>query len=197
MIGAALLYSLNVIRISDYAGQTDPLRLTAVKATVEALLSWSIVAVSVGLASGGDDSFVSSLEPRPDGSWIEWSQTTGQGILDFGRALSTRAAEGTLSWEFGAKLGGAVTWAGLMCTALVVALQSHGQRWVQPSDANLLYSLQPLCTAWFASWLLGEQLDTKGLVGGGIILAAVLLVASKHVGDDSTNDDDVDSKTLS
>jgi drug/metabolite transporter (DMT)-like permease len=49
---------------------------------------------------------------------------------------------------------------------------------VGPSNANLVYSLQPIFTAVFAFVLLGESMDPMGFVGGGLILAAVMLVAS-------------------
>lgn len=50
------------------------------------------------------------------------------------------------------------------------------------------YSLQPLFTASFAYILLGETMDTSGYVGGGLILAAVLLVASKQQRSEETSE---------
>ena len=184
VICSALMYSLNVIRISDYAGKTDPLKLTAVKATVEAALSWSIVGGMVFLAGGAPP----DISTVPNDGLIALAETTGEGIVEFFGAFAARISEGTLSVAFFSKLLGATTWVGLMGTAFVVAAQSYGQRLVKPSDANLIYSLQPIFTAMFASLLLGEQLDSKGMLGGGIILAAVLMVASKNIGDDNSEE---------
>ncbi|KAL7566761.1 hypothetical protein ACA910_017808 [Epithemia clementina (nom. ined.)] len=187
VIGAALMYSFNVIRISHYADKTNPLRLTAVKATVEALFSLSIVAGSLFMVGDG----APEIATGPQEGFLTYMETTGHGVVDFYNTFSQRMSEGTLPVEFFAKFGGAMTWCGLMCTAAVVAAQSYGQRLVKPSDANLIYSLQPIFTACFASLLLGEQMDTKGFLGGGIILSAVLMVATKNMGNEQAETNSV------
>lgn len=56
--------------------------------------------------------------------------------------------------------------------------QSFGQKYVKPATANLIYTIQPLYTAFFAWLLLGETLGPLGYGGGIVVLLAVLLVAT-------------------
>jgi drug/metabolite transporter (DMT)-like permease len=44
-----------------------------------------------------------------------------------------------------------------------------------PAKANLIYTSQPIFSAFFAASLLGEKLSAQGLVGGGVIVAAMVL----------------------
>jgi len=76
----------------------------------------------------------------------------------------------------------------------VLYAQSYGQRYVRPSEANLVYSLQPIFTALFAYAILGETMETAGYLGGGLILSAVYLVASKSIS--STKDTKEGGETL-
>ena len=47
-----------------------------------------------------------------------------------------------------------------------------------PTNANLIYTFQPIFTAFFAWALLGETMGPAGFVGGGIIGLSVFIVAS-------------------
>jgi drug/metabolite transporter (DMT)-like permease len=49
---------------------------------------------------------------------------------------------------------------------------------LSPTNANLIYTFQPIFTALFAFLLLGETMGPAGFVGGGVIASAVFLVAS-------------------
>ena len=57
----------------------------------------------------------------------------------------------------------------------VGGLRAGGQRDVRPADANLIYTSQPIFSAAIAALLLGETLTPHGLVGGGIIIVALLV----------------------
>jgi drug/metabolite transporter (DMT)-like permease len=77
---------------------------------------------------------------------------------------------------------GATVWTGLITSAYTIYAQAFGQsrRGVTPTDANLVYTLQPLFTALFAFVLLGETMGPAGVLGGSLIGGAVYLVASNE-----------------
>lgn len=70
----------------------------------------------------------------------------------------------------------AILWTGLVPVAYTILAQSFGQSRVRPVTANLIYTIQPICTAIFAFLLLQETLGPAGFFGGTLIGAAVLLV---------------------
>jgi drug/metabolite transporter (DMT)-like permease len=54
----------------------------------------------------------------------------------------------------------------------------------------LIYTCQPIFTALFAFWLLGETLNPAGYVGGALIGSAVLLVIKNEDGNKDNSSDD-------
>ena len=72
---------------------------------------------------------------------------------------------------------GAILWTGLVTCAYTIFAQSYGQARVSPTEANLIYSTQPLYTALFGYILLGETLGPSGVVGAALIASAVLYTA--------------------
>ena len=71
----------------------------------------------------------------------------------------------------------------LVTVAYTIYAQSYGQSRVRPATANLIYTTQPICTAIFAWFLLGESLGPAGYIGGSLIGFAVLLVTAPQVDD--------------
>lgn len=71
-----------------------------------------------------------------------------------------------------------VLWTGLVTTAFPTFGQSFGQRVVPAATANIIYTTQPLWSAFFGYFLLGETLSNLSLVGAALIFAALLLAAS-------------------
>ncbi len=69
---------------------------------------------------------------------------------------------------------------GLVVTATPIWTQAMAQRWVSAHEAALLYTLEPVFAAVFSFWLLGEQLGVQGLVGAGLVLAAIVLSQSQR-----------------
>ena len=69
---------------------------------------------------------------------------------------------------------------GLVVTATPIWTQAMAQRWVSAHEAALLYTLEPVFAAIFSFWLLGEQLGARGLVGAGLVLAAIVWSQSKR-----------------
>lgn len=59
---------------------------------------------------------------------------------------------------------------------LAFTLQAVAQRWTQAADAAILLSAEALFAALFGALLLGERLDTAGIIGCGLIFVAILAV---------------------
>lgn len=175
ILAAAVCYSLHVIRLGYYAKSTTPLKLTAAKSSVETVWSILLVVFLVTIASAGGS--------EPARGVTGFLQQQGNEIVSFFENVVDRVHTGTLEKETVFKASLATLWAGWVSTAYVVAAQSFGQQRVtNPAQANLIYSLQPIFTAVFAYFLLGESMESTGVIGGGLILVAVLVVASAQPG---------------
>jgi drug/metabolite transporter (DMT)-like permease len=166
---SAVMYTMHVVRLGKYAKETVPLHLAASKATVELILSIGLIALLVVAAASGEST---------NGLW-GYAQESGREIVTFFDTFSESIAAGTLPPSTLKKIVGATLWTGWVSTAYTIYAQSFGQRRVSPTNANLIYSVQPIFTALFAFLLLGETMEPIGFVGGGFIGAAVYMVASK------------------
>lgn len=74
----------------------------------------------------------------------------------------------------------AVAFSGLICGGVATLMQTTGQKVVAPPEAQVLYSLQPVWAALFASILLGEKVTPLGYFGGGVVLFATLLTTKNE-----------------
>ena len=100
---------------------------------------------------------------------IQFAVTAALGLA-IGFALETPSLEGiTLAWR-------ELIFTGLISGGLGFTLQAIAQRHTPASDAAIIMSSEALFAALFGMFLLGEQLDTWGLIGCAAILGAVLLV---------------------
>ena len=70
---------------------------------------------------------------------------------------------------------GQLLYLSLIVTAITTMTQAIAQRWVSADETALLYTLEPVFAAIFSFWLLGEHLGARGLVGAGLVLAAMVL----------------------
>jgi len=172
IIGAAMLYTMHVVRLGHWASRTTPLKLASAKAVVQAILSIGLIGVLLASTT-----FVDAL-PGFSGILLA-AQAAGHEIFNFCQLFWKNLVAGDLAPILLGKIAGATLWSGVIGTAYVLYAQSAGQRSVRPSDANLVYSLQPIFTAAFAYFFLGETMNQAGFFGGGLILASVYLVASK------------------
>jgi hypothetical protein len=175
------MYTMHVVRLGKYARQTTPLNLAASKATVELILSIGLLAGLIAIASTGgslDDAMVGA---GSGGGLVAYARESGREIQTFYETFRQGIESGTLPASTLQKIVGATLWTGWVSTAYTIYAQSFGQRRVSPTDANLIYSVQPIFTAIFAFFLLGETMEPVAFVGGGLIGAAVYLVASKSV----------------
>ena len=182
--GAAFVYSLHVVRLGRWANETEPLQLVAYKATTELMLSLILIAVLVQFAA---DTSISSaigdsataVTAANSNLLIDFFRDSGVEIVTFFDTLWERIRSQSLPVGVIQKAVGATLWTGLVSTAYTTYAQSYGQRRVQPADANLIYSLQPIFTALFAYALLGETMGPFGFGGGALIGGAVYLAASQ------------------
>lgn len=165
IIIAALCYSMHVIRLGKYAKVTNPLELAASKATVEASLS---VALVLGLLA--IPSWTSDIPLFVDNE--------SRDIQTYFSQLQYAVDEGTFPPDGFLKAIVASLWTGLVTCAYTIYAQSFGQRRVDPTDANLIYTMQPVFSAMFAWTLLGENLGAFGYAGATFIGVALWIVTS-------------------
>jgi drug/metabolite transporter (DMT)-like permease len=69
----------------------------------------------------------------------------------------------------------------VITTLLPVVAFLSGLKRIGPTNAAMLSTLEPVVTVLLASWWLHETLTPVTLLGGGLILAAVLLVTHGEV----------------
>lgn len=178
IVAAAVLYSLHVVRLGQYATQTTALKLAASKATTEAFLSVVVVSCLFFLGNSGD-------------------------VPNFFTALSSGLDSGSVTLTTLTPAICAVFWTGFVTCAYTIFAQSYGQARVGPTEANLLYTIQPLFTAVFGYLLLGETLGPAGVVGAVLIASAVYTVSSNQeddagviIGDDGIGENEIDERSV-
>lgn len=171
---AALAYTFHCIRLGRYAKETSAVNLAACKATTET--AWSLALVLGLVAFASSNSVKNGI--------FGYASEQGREISMYLSTTSNEIASHSLSLETLAPALAAVLWTGLVTCGYTIYAQSFGQSRVNPTDANLIYTIQPIFTALFAWGLLGETLGPAGYIGGTLIGSAVFIVA--------TSDDTVD-----
>lgn len=69
-----------------------------------------------------------------------------------------------------------ILFAGIVSGGIAFTLQVIGQRWTTAPQAAIFLSTEAVFAALFAAIILGERLPAAGLLGCGLILAAILVV---------------------
>jgi drug/metabolite transporter (DMT)-like permease len=69
----------------------------------------------------------------------------------------------------------------LIATVIPVAAFLAGLKRIGPTDASMLSTIEPIVTVLLAALIFGEKLQPVTLLGGGLILAAVLLVTRNEL----------------
>ncbi len=69
-----------------------------------------------------------------------------------------------------------IAFTGVLSVGIAFTAQVVAQRYAQAEDAAIILSSETLFAAAFGFALLGERLDTPGLIGCGLMLACILLV---------------------
>ena len=73
----------------------------------------------------------------------------------------------------------------IFSTVIPVATFLAGLERIGPTNAAMLSTLEPVVTVLLAAWLFGEKLMPIVMVGGGLILVAVILLTRTELGKDS------------
>lgn len=68
-----------------------------------------------------------------------------------------------------------VLYLGVIASAAMLFLQAVGQRHVSAEKAAVIYAMEPVFAALFGWWWLSESLGLRGLVGGAMVVLAVIL----------------------
>jgi drug/metabolite transporter (DMT)-like permease len=210
---AAVAYTFHCIRLENFAKTTSAVKLAAAKATTETMWSFLVVVACLVVASSTRTIVATTghemstlLSPMEGGEQqglpntvLDMARRSGENILeyfntvqaDFSPTASAAAATTTSAAPTTILQGGhewltltaAISWVGLVTVAYTIVAQSYGQAYVVPATANLIYTIQPLFTAFFAWIVLGETLGPAGYLGGALIGTAVLLVTQDDAGD--------------
>jgi drug/metabolite transporter (DMT)-like permease len=184
VVGAAVAYTFHCIRLEPYAKATSAVKLAACKAVTETL--WTVLSVFGFVAyyyshlnDPGTGNVLSQFALESGRDITSYIEAAWNGFVD----LSQRGDDSSsvLVSTLQARVlptAVAVLWTGWVTVAYTIYAQSYGQRRVPPVTANLIYTIQPVCTAVVAWLVLGETLGPAGYAGGTLIGAAVLLVTT-------------------
>lgn len=175
--GSALAYTFHCIRLEKFAMETRAVTLAAYKATTEALLSVLLVVGLLFYSTSVTRDNEASLDDKAS-FLASFAMESGEEISSFFTVISQRLTDGSIPSSVIIPTVGAVLWTGLVTCAYTIYAQSYGQSRVNPSDANLIYTFQPVWTSLIAFFLLGETLGPSGFVGGALIGLAVVLVTT-------------------
>ena len=184
IIAAALAYTFHCIRLEGYAKATSAVQLAAAKASTETILSAITIVALIWLgqsSTGNVQAGMQSYSGRAMQSIQYFGRESGEEIIHFFDTVTKLASDGTSSVSVDLLIPAlaAILWTGWITCAYTIYAQSFGQSRVRPVIANLIYTVQPICTAIFAWVLLGESLGPAGYLGGAIVGFAVLLVATE------------------
>lgn len=173
---AAVSYTMHVIRLGRYAKHTKPLNLAASKATVEAVLSIGLVAglMTSGASTSGVD-FVREMSGEIQSYFLQL-----QNAFDSTGSVFPPDGSSAALW--------ACLWTGWVTCAYTIYAQSFGQSRVNPTDANLIYTMQPIFSSLFAYFLLGESLGLFGFGGASLIFFALWVVTSSNQSSDASEE---------
>lgn len=80
----------------------------------------------------------------------------------------------------------------LVSTILPVVAFLAGLKRIGPTNASLLSTLEPVVTVLLAAWLFGEILQSAALMGGGLILIAVILLTRSELHQADRQPDQID-----
>ena len=115
--------------------------------------------------------------PRPSktnftarGSYRPSSRATCS-ILSLGTALATETV--TMAGLQGSLIP--ILYGGLLSVGVAYTLQVVAQKHAKPSHAAIILSMESVFGAIGGSLLISERMDTRGLIGCGLILAGVLI----------------------
>ncbi len=81
----------------------------------------------------------------------------------------------TLGGRLSPNLVASLVYLGVVASAGMLFLQAFAQRYVSADKAALIYAMEPIFAALFAWWWLSEGLTVKAVLGGAMVVGAVVL----------------------
>lgn len=81
----------------------------------------------------------------------------------------------TLGDRLSLNLVASLVYLGVVASAGMLFLQAFAQRYVSADKAALIYAMEPIFAALFAWWWLSEGLTVKAVLGGAMVVGAVVL----------------------
>lgn len=111
ILGAAVLYTLHVVRLGTYARQTTPMKLAASKATTESILSFALVLSLVGLSVFQDT--YQLLDVTGKNGLLSFSVNAGQEITSFFSSFTAGLSDGSISTSVLLPAFGSILWTGM------------------------------------------------------------------------------------
>ena len=130
--------------------------------------AWTLV---TALSFGGQIVAVAHLSRRYDPLRLVWMETV---VTAVGAALAAAMVE-HVHVGCSPALAGALVYTAILATAVALLWQMRAQRAMSAARAALIFCLEPVFAA-LASWVwFGERLSALQWVGGGLILAGMVL----------------------
>ena len=68
-----------------------------------------------------------------------------------------------------------ILYTAVFATSLALLIQNYAQRYVDPTRAAIIYSMEPASAALFSYVILGETLSLRGFLGAALIMVAILV----------------------
>lgn len=114
---------------------------------------------------------VAHFSPRFDAIRLSIAQIVAVMVLATGSAFAFERPTLNLPLETWA----AITFMGVVATALVFSVQTYVQRFTTPTHTALLFSLEPVFAAFFGWWWAREHFGEKELIGCGLMLLGMVI----------------------
>lgn len=97
-----------------------------------------------------------------------WAGLTGGSLAGESQSGGSQLAAVAAHW-------GTILYLGVVATAVTTLTQVVAQRHLSATEAAIIYTLEPVFAVLFSFWWLAERLNGREALGGGMILAAMLL----------------------
>jgi drug/metabolite transporter (DMT)-like permease len=98
----------------------------------------------------------------------------GLGVIWSNQEIVHQFAEVEHHWQ-------AIVYLAVVATTAVTWVQSLAQRWVSAHEVALIYTLEPIFSAIFSFWLLGERLGIGGLIGATFVLVGLVISQTAQI----------------
>ena len=117
ILGAAVLYTLHVVRLGTYARQTTPMKLAASKATTESILSYALIFFLVGLSLLQDT--YQLLDVAGNDGLLSFLVNTGREIMLFFSSFAAGISDGSISASVLLPAFGSILWTGMSFSIVI------------------------------------------------------------------------------